>query len=200
VSRAFVEGEAPSGGAIEIRVARARNALLLLVACAFVAAGVMIFIKGDPDGRLIAIACIAFFGACALVFAWQLFDRRPRLVFDDIGVFDRTLGVGRIPWEEIEDAAWVTLQGNHFICLALRDEAPWIAKLGPLQRKLVAANRALGFSGLNLNLSGLAVEPALALALVHAEIAKRAPESQGGDSSSSDAPLSDRGDTTPPAS
>jgi len=173
-------------GSVVIHAARGRYALLPIASLAFTAAGVSLLQRGDPAARWIAIACILFFGAGTLVLARQLLDRRPRLVFDDIGVTDRTLGVGRIPWEAIEDAQLASIRNNAFVCLTLRDEAHWVAKLPPLQRRLAGANRALGFSSLNLNLAGLAVEPATVLALVHGEILRRrgpmaGPYDTGGD-------------------
>lgn len=188
--RAFGDAGGPASGPVEVFVARGRNILLLLVACAFVAAGVFLLIQGDPDARWIAIACILFFGACAAVFVRMIVDARPRLVFDDVGVFDRTLGVGRIPWDEILAADWVSLNGNHFICLLLRDEAHWLAKLSPLQRRLAWANRGLGFGSINLNLSGLAVDPAVVFSLVQAEIARRMLDASG-DDAAADAAQSD---------
>src|SRR5262249_45833821 len=47
---------------------------------------------------------ILLFGIGAAVFAWFLLDRRPRLVFDDECVFDRTLHVGRISWLDVRNA------------------------------------------------------------------------------------------------
>jgi hypothetical protein len=159
-------------GAIAFCTARRRYGALLLVACGFVALGVFLLAVGDRDARWVAILCILFFGACAPTFLWQIVDRRPRLVVDDIGVFDRTLGVGRILWGDIEDGHLASINRQDFVCLILRDEARWVAELPPLQRRLVAANRALGFSGLNLNLSGLDVEASSVLALIPAERAR----------------------------
>ena len=173
MTRILDDGSVHGDGALAFFAARLRHALLLVVACGFVAAGVFLLVAGDDEARWVGIAGIVFFGACALVFLWQLFDRRPRLIIDDIGVFDRTLRVGRIPWDDIEDASLASIQGQAFICLSLRDEAQWVAKLPPLQRRLVGANRALGFSGLNLNLSGVDVDPSAVLALILTEVARR---------------------------
>jgi len=177
----FAGSDRPDTGPVEVFVARGRSALLLLGACAFVAGGVFLLLKGDPEARWAGIAAIVFFGGCALVAIRQLVDRRPRLVVDDVGVLDRTLGVGRIPWEEIVGADWVSLNGHHFICLLLRDEAHWLVKLSPLQRRLASANRGLGFGSINLNLSGLAVDPAVVFSLLQAEIARRMPDASGDD-------------------
>ncbi|MFZ5638983.1 MAG: STM3941 family protein [Pseudomonadota bacterium] len=168
-----LDGGAMRGeGAIALYPARLRYWALLLLACGFVALGAFLLVAGDDDARSVAILCILFFGACALTFVWQIVDRRPRLILDDVGVFDRTLRVGRIPWSDIEDAYSASIHRQDFVCLILRDEAQWVAKLPPLQRRLVAANRALGFSGLNLNLSGLEADASTVLALILANSAR----------------------------
>lgn len=158
-------------GVIAFGNARGRHVLLLLAACAFVAMGVFLLAVGAAAARLAGIVGIVFFGGCAAVFVRQLLDSRPRLIFDDIGVFDRTLGTGRIPWSGIRAAELFAIQGNAFIGLELRDEAHWLGRLSPLQRTMVAGNRKLGFPSLSLNLSGLAVDPSAVLALVLVRIA-----------------------------
>lgn len=179
--QAFGDADGPTPDPVKVFVARGRNLLMLLVSCAFVAVGVLLLFRGAGEARWAGIASIVFFGACTLFCVYQLIERRPRLVFDDVGVFDRTLGVGRIPWDEILAADWVSLNGNHFICLLLRDEAHWLARLSPLQRRLAWANRGLGFGSINLNLSGLAVDPAVVFSLVQAEIARRMLDASGDD-------------------
>jgi len=72
---------------------------LLIASLAFVASGVFLLLR-SPD-KWVGWMSIIFFGACALVFVWQLLDARPRLIIDDSGVFDRSLGVGVIPWSQI---------------------------------------------------------------------------------------------------
>lgn len=149
-----------------IRSSRGKLLLLLLAALAFVAGGLFILAHGRPGEAWVGWAGIVFFGACAAVFVRQLLDARPRLVIDDIGILDRTLGVGLIPWQDIAGAYLRSLQGNHFICLELRDPAPWLAKLSAVQRAMTAANEALGFTPLSLNLAGVAADPRQVLELI----------------------------------
>lgn len=160
---------------LRIDGSRSRYALLLAAALAFVVVAVLILLRGTRLAAslpgtsfetFVGWAGVAFFGACALVFARQLFDPRPRIVIDNAGVLDRTLGVGVIPWDEICDAQLRHIGGQPFISLELRDEEPWLARLRPMHRRLAAANRALGFGSLNLNLSATRADPAHVLHLV----------------------------------
>ncbi len=161
-----------------IRSSRLSYALLLLVSLVFVAVGVLLLVR-RPEAAIAGWTTLMFFGACALVFAWQLFDLRPRLVFSEVGVLDRTLGVGVIPWTEIDDAYLASINGNSFLCLELRDPERWIEKLGPVRRALVAGNASLGFTPISLNLGCIAGDPlevqTYVLTMAAASRAERAP-------------------------
>lgn len=95
---------------------------------------------------------MVFFGAAVVLFSWQLMDARPRLIVDDHGVFDRTLGVGVIPWSEITEAYVRSIKNVDFICLGLRDPRP--AAASPIKRAVAAANKVTGFTALNINRNG----------------------------------------------
>jgi hypothetical protein len=140
--------------------------LLLLVATAFVVLGVFIIWHAKPGDAWIGWLNIGFFGLGILLFAWQLFDRRPRITIDANGVFDRTLGVGIIPWNEITGAYLASIHDNAFICLELSDPEFWLSKLSRAKRLVVRANKALGFAELNLNLSGVNADADEVLQLV----------------------------------
>ena len=136
---------------------RWRYGLLVLLGLAFVAAGVWMIVA---DGEwLMGMLSIVFFGACAAVGIWQFLDTRPRLQITDEGIIDRTLAVGLIPWADITDAYVQAVKQEYFICLHLRNEETYVAQLSPLRRKMTAANRALGFTALSINLSGVEINP-----------------------------------------
>src|SRR5262249_16643552 len=118
--------------------------------------------SADP----MAWATIIFFGACALVFIWQLIDTRPRLVIDDKGVYFRPLKMGVLPWTDIEDAYVNSINQQLFICLQLRDTEKYLSKLSPLGRSLCSVNVALGFTPISLTLTGLDVDPYLLCDLI----------------------------------
>ncbi|ALN59737.1 hypothetical protein GLE_4396 [Lysobacter enzymogenes] len=140
--------------------ARGKYLALLLCALAFVAIGALIVLRQPGlGGFLIGGASIAFFGAGAVLFAFQLLDRQPRLILDDDGLNDRTLGVGIIPWRDIADARLLSVRGHAFVCLQLRNPEHWADKLSPRQRRLAALNQRMGYAMLNVNLAGAAVDP-----------------------------------------
>jgi hypothetical protein len=97
------------------------------------------------------------------------------VVLDETGIFDRTLGVGVIPWPEIESAYIKRIHDNPFVCLQLRDAERWIRNMTPMQKKMVSANAKLGFQPLNINLLGTSADPELVLDIVLKKSAEYAP-------------------------
>jgi hypothetical protein len=127
------------------------------------AGGLMIATGNQP---FVGWLTAGFFGPGTLLLFWQIIDQRPRLVIDSDGVIDRTLGIGRIVWADVEWAYLGSVHGNDFICLVLRDPSVYLQRVSWLRRNLMNANTALGFSELNLNLSGIAVNSEEVLRLV----------------------------------
>ncbi len=140
---------------IEIKSSRSKYIVLLIGAIGFVVSGVLILLINGP--AVIGWMSIIFFGAGIPLFIWQILDNRPRLKIDDTGIADRTLGVGRIAWEDIDGAFVKSIKGNDFICLQLIDSEKYTSKLNSIKKAMTKANEKLGFTPISLNLSGIAV-------------------------------------------
>jgi hypothetical protein len=126
--------------------------MLLLFGCVgFVVGGIWMVI----EGKMFGWAAILFFGSGIPIFIWQIADSRPRLIIDEYGVIDRTLGVGRIAWSDIQAAYVRSISGNDFICLELNNSEKYSQKLSKVKRAMATANRNLGFTDFSLNLSGI---------------------------------------------
>ena len=134
-----------------IKNSRWKYVLLLIGSIGFVAAGIWIVVHGGSFGWV----PILFFGSGIPIFIWQIADARPRLIIDEHGVLDRTLGVGHIAWSDIKAAYVRSINGNDFICLELKNAEKYSQKLSKVKRAMAAANRGLGFTDFNLNLSGV---------------------------------------------
>jgi hypothetical protein len=156
---------------ITIGPSRGQWIVTLTGSLCFVAAGFLILAIGESP--LTGWSGIIFFGACALVSAWQLFDARPRIVIDDRGILDRTLNVGVIEWSDILDATVKRTHDNPFICLDLRDPAKYVGRLSPMMRRMVDLNRRLGFTELSLNLTGTNMDPERLRELILKEVTVR---------------------------
>jgi hypothetical protein len=139
----------------------------------FVCTGTLMILSDKAP--ILGWATVAFFGLGTIVLLVQVVDPRPRLLIDEEGVFDRTLGVGPILWSDIEGAYVVSVHGLDFICLVVRDPSVYLEKLSPLRRKLASANCALGFMELNLNLAGLKMSTQDLLRLIGERIEEHKP-------------------------
>jgi hypothetical protein len=164
-----------------IRASRTKYALFLILAVGFTAAGVFMIVTAKGSDQAIGWACTLFFGAGIPLFIKQLVDTRARLVIDDAGVFDRTLGIGVIPWQEITGAYLRSIASSDFICLELRNPELFLGKLSPIKRSVMRANESLGFTPINLNLSGVKGDSRdiLELVLKMSAAASQSPPSSG---------------------
>ena len=149
---------------VVIMASRLKYILFLVAAAGFVAGGVFMLLHNGP--LWVAWLNILFFGSAIPLFIWQIIDRRPRLVFDDEGVSDRTLDVGKILWRDINGAYLRSIQGNVFVCLHISDAEKYLGRLSPIKKAAAGVNEQLGFTPLSLNLSGVSVDPNQMLELV----------------------------------
>jgi hypothetical protein len=138
---------------IEIKSSRLKYILAFIAVIGFVVCGA--FLLSQPAPKWIGWMGILFFGPMIPLFAWQLFDSRPRLIIDNEGVLDRTLKIGKIAWCDISGVYLKEIKGNSFICLKLKDDDKYLTKLSPLMRAATSTNVKLGFTPLSLNLSGV---------------------------------------------
>jgi hypothetical protein len=134
-----------------IPFSRGKLVLLVLIAVGFVLLGLWLFQMSDAEllpnhdpifVRAIALSCIVFFGACGLVGARKLFDRRPGLQFTSAGVIDNSSGVsaGLIPWSEITGLGVFQFRRSRSIVIKVTDPQKYAAAGGLLRRPLNQAN------------------------------------------------------------
>lgn len=113
------------------------------------------------------------YGVAALVVAisiplilWANVSYQKRLVINEDGITDSRLGVGLIPWNEIVDAHLESQYNNDYICLKLRSPDKFLSRLPPEKRIRVTNSHKLGFTGFNVSISGVDVDPIDLLQLV----------------------------------
>ena len=133
------------------------KAIKLLVVCSlFVAAGIFILTAGKAS-PVMAWLTIIFFGLGIPLGLFQLLDRRPQIIVNEIGLFDRTAHKDFINWEIIKDAYIVKVQQETFICLVVPEEfEPSVHKSG-FKKKMAGLSKAIGFQELNISLGNVNV-------------------------------------------
>lgn len=145
-----------------------RKSIIYLLGCLlFVVVGIFILsIANDISGKIIGFASIIFFGFGFIFLLYQVLNPRPRIIVDKNGITDRTLGIGRINWEDIEYAALNSTSSIAFIILELKGVENYLAKTSIFKRKLGRINKIMGFGEFNINLSLADAEPQVVFELM----------------------------------
>lgn len=131
-----------------------RKALVLLFGSAlFVAPPLVMSLKKPLPGHL--WLGVGFFGLGMLLGLYSLLDKKPQIILDEDGVWDRSLRRDRIPWNMIEDAYPVSIAGQKFISLVMDQSATAEIKSVSLAAR---ANSVLGIEPLNLNIGQIRVD------------------------------------------
>jgi hypothetical protein len=149
---------------VEIRASKRKSLSHLIAIFGFVACGVFFVVQGKSVW--VGWSSICFFGSMIPSVVGQLINSRPRLIIDEFGVVDRTLTVGKFLWFDIDNAYLININGNHFICLVLKDTNKYLERANPFMRNMAIVNRKLGFTPFSLNLSGVDADPYQVLDIV----------------------------------
>lgn len=144
--------------------------VVLVVSLALVGVGVRTLLDPRavlPRGDLVqGMALVTIFGLLALIALRSVLDARPRLVIDDEGIEDRTLGLPKIPWHAIRSARPGALRNLPLLCLEMHDEAAWLSKLSAPRAAIVKRLRAAGLTAICVNLLGTKISPTVLAELV----------------------------------
>jgi hypothetical protein len=139
------------------RDSKLKLAGLLLGVVLFVLLGVWMGLSAETLGnRIIGWLGAAFFGlGCLSIPKRLLSSKRREVTISSIGISDSHWKIGTIPWSEFT-GAWIgKIKGNKVICFSLRQPEVTLSELSPTGRKLVLANRALGFGDFQIMSVGL---------------------------------------------
>ena len=122
---------------------------MMLGSAAFVGLGIYLLTKPTTKPWQ-AWVCIGFFSLGILIGLYQLLDRRPRIIINEVGLFDRTTHHEFINWEIIQDVYLAEMQHQQFICLVVDAAFEPSRKQGRIKRELAGLNKGLGFQELNI--------------------------------------------------
>jgi hypothetical protein len=117
---------------------------------------------------------VVFFACGLVVILVQLFRRGPIVVLDESGVFDRRLGVGRIPWQDISSVSVTQIRSQRFISLWLRNEEEYLSRFPGWKSTLGRASEKIGYSPFLLSLAGLTPGLDEAYAYIRAKVPEHA--------------------------
>ena len=133
---------------------------LLFLSAPFIAIGVWIITKPDSIGteRIMGWIITFFFSLAIPVALLHLFDKRPQVIINEIGIYDRTTHNEFINWEIIQDAYPINIYGQHFICLLVPENFRPSKRKGLLYKGVAKLNEELGAQELNIQLGQLEID------------------------------------------
>lgn len=134
------------------------RALKLIFLCSiFVASGIWGILHKMPGW--LAWLNIGFFGLGYPVGLYHFFDRRPQIIINHLGIFDRTACKNLINWEIIQDAYLIDIHHEKFICLVVDEEFKPSKTRSSLYKQTAQFNMAIGAQELNIYLGQVRVNP-----------------------------------------
>ncbi len=144
---------------------RRKAVKLLLPSSLFVVAGV--FLLNQPNtSKFMAWSCILFFGMGIPLGLFQILDRRPQIIINELGIFDRTIHKDFINWEIIHDAYMISVHKQKFICLVVDERFEPSRAKGKFGQKMASLSKAMGFQELNVNVGNVQVDVERLLELI----------------------------------
>ncbi|OKS87121.1 STM3941 family protein [Mucilaginibacter polytrichastri] len=122
---------------------------LLLLCLPFVVLGVLDLSYHNFESDWVSWCCICFFGLGIPFGIFNLFDKRPQIIINETGIFDRSAYKDFINWDIIDHAYWNTSYKQAFVCLIIKDEFKHLIEGNEKLRKL---SKAMGYEEINIDL------------------------------------------------
>lgn len=139
---------------------------MMLLCTLFVAPAIYFLNSGGDNDKVMLWISVCFFGLGYPVGLFSILDRRPVVIINDVGIFDRTLSKKVINWDIIRDAYMVEMKKQKFICLVIDEKYEPSTEKGKLYKATVELNKEMGFQELNISASVLDVNPDKLLHLI----------------------------------
>jgi len=130
---------------------------ILALTIPFVAIGIWMITEkqiGSSD-YIMAWLCTCFFGLGLPVGLFHTFDRRPQIIINESGIWDRTTKQTVIEWKQIESAYPLEVYKQKFVCLVLYDTFEIKKKLYKWAKKI---NEDMDAQNVNLLMSQLKID------------------------------------------
>ena len=134
------------------------RAIKLMLLCSIFVVGGYFIVIGTDTPKWIGWFNICFFGLGYPVGLFHLFDRRPQIIINKLGIFDRTTYDKFINWEVIWGAYPMSISGEKFICLEVDPTYEPSLKKGKVARTFSKLNKTIGAQELNISLGQVSVD------------------------------------------
>ena len=158
-------------GQIEIQLSKKKLILMLVGSIAFVLLGLWLIIEADnltgwraknpTYTRIIAIVGVLFFGACAVFIVRKLFDNKPVLIIDNVGLTDNSSGVtaGQILWSDVKSIKVIEIHRQKLIMFKVKNPQDYIDRQASgLKRKMMQMNFNMYGTPLSISSNSLQIK------------------------------------------
>ncbi|RAV99239.1 STM3941 family protein [Pseudochryseolinea flava] len=141
---------------MEIKLYKSRwKAIKLILLCSiFVVMGIFLLVY-NKSPSWVAWMSIGFFGLGYPVGFFHLFDRRPQIIINEIGIFDRMAYRDFINWDVMLSAYPINIHGQKFICLIVDPKFEPKIKAKKFVKQL---NKEIGAQELNISLGQIQID------------------------------------------
>jgi hypothetical protein len=128
-----------------------------MLLCSIFVVGGYFILTGKDTPKWIGWLNVCFFGLGYPIGLFHLFDRRPQIIINELGIFDRTTYEKFINWEVIWGAYPLKISGEKFICLEVDPNYEPSRKKGKVAMTFSALNKEIGAQELNISLGQVSV-------------------------------------------
>ena len=111
--------------------------------------------------RIAGIASVVFFGLCGVFLTIKLFDKKPGLIIDEIGIMDNSSGVsaGLINWGDIQDIKTIVVARQKIIQIIVTNPDDYIDRQNNrFKRRVMKLNQKQYETPLQISTNGLKIK------------------------------------------
>ena len=143
-----------------------RGIKLIIMTLPFVIIGIWIILEEEKGtfNYIMGWLCALFFGMGIPFGIFVLFDKKPQIIINDNGIWDRTIKQTEIKWEQINEAYLIDIYSQKFISIVVDETYQFQTEQYKWAEKLT---EAIGAQKLNLNLGQLKVDENKLISLIN---------------------------------
>lgn len=131
---------------------------IILLTLPFVIIGIFMINSDKYENIIMGWVSICFFGLGIPTGLFHLLDKRPQIIINEHGIFDRTAHKTFINWEIISDAYIVDVHKQTFICLILNDDIEIQKGKSRIKKKVEEFGEMMGFQKFNISLGQIKID------------------------------------------
>ena len=130
---------------------------IFLLSIPFVAIGIWMMVSKDvfTFDWIMGLLCSGFFSLGLFVGLFHFFDKRPQIIINENGIWDRTTKQDLIKWDFIKEAYPISIYRQRFISLVVNDGFEFKTKQYKWATKL---SEGIGAQKLNIQVSQIKID------------------------------------------